>query len=193
MIVNLSTMEASPAAGTPCRLPGIQPCPVRPFLYTRRLDFCMLVSVESNLRETKIPEISETEEDKCKQLKDLREFYIKFARTHFQGRKYRNKAMNEDILVSRDGIDKLEGMISFREQCIAIQLLDKILINSVVEKYEPDKKNRWNVEGFIYLVYQCRLNDKPYKIYTTIKKTVNNPLKFYGYILIDIKIEATRR
>ena len=153
----------------------------------------MLIFVENRLHEAEIPEIWETEEEKRKSFKDLRKSFIKFARSHFQGNKYYNKAMNEDILVSRDGIDKLEGMLSFREQCIAIQLLDKILINSVVEKYEPDKKNRWNVEGFIYLVYQCRLNDKPYKIYTTIKKTVNNPLKFYGYILIDIKIEATRR
>jgi hypothetical protein len=153
----------------------------------------MLIFVESQLHEAKIPEIWETEEEKRKSFKDLREFYIKFARSHFQGSKYHNKAMADDIIVSRDGIDKLEGMLSFREQCIVIQLLDKILINSVVEKHEPDKKNRWNVEGFIYLMCQCRINDKPYKIYTTIKKTVNNPLKFYGYILIDIKIEATRR
>ena len=27
-------------------------------------------------------------------------------------------ALDEDILVSRDGIDKLEGMLSFREQCL---------------------------------------------------------------------------
>ena len=147
----------------------------------------MLVFVENRLYAAQIPEIRETEEEKRKSFKDLREFYIKFARSHFQGKKYYNKAMTDDIIVSRDGIDKLEGMLSFREQCIAFQLLDKILINSVVEKYESDKKSRWNVEGFIYLMWQCRINDKPYKIYTTIKKTVNNPLKFYGYILIDIK------
>ena len=139
------------------------------------------------MHEAQIPEIWETEEEKHKLFKDLREFYIKFARTHFQGKKYYNKVLADNVIVSRDGIDKLEGMISFREQCVAIQLLDKILINSVVKKHEADKKSRWNVEGFIYLMCQCKINGKPYKIYTTIKKTVNNPLKFYGYILIDIK------
>ena len=136
---------------------------------------------------TQIPEIWETEEDKLKSFKDLREFYIKFLRNHFQGKKYRNKVLDEDILVSRDGIDKLEGMVSFREQCIAIQLVDKFLANSTVEGREPDRKNRWNVDEFIYLAYQCSINGKLYKTLTTVKKTVNNPLKFYGYILVDIK------
>ena len=145
------------------------------------------------MHEAQIPEIGETEEDKLKSFKDLRKFYIKFAKDCFQGKKYHNKAINEDILVSRDGIDKLEGMLSFREQCIAIQLLDKLLINSTVEGRESDKKKRWNVDEFIYLVYQCRINGKSFKVLTTIKKTVNNPLKFYGYILIDVKIEATCR
>jgi hypothetical protein len=46
---------------------------------------------------------------------------------------------------------------------------------------------------FIYLIYQCKINGKPYKAQTTVKKTINNPLKFYGYILLDRKIEATHR
>jgi len=72
--------------------------------------------------------------------------------------------VDEDILVSRDGIDKLEGMLSFREQCLAIQSLDKLLINSTIENRMPDRKNRWNVEEFIYLTCQCSINGKPYKI-----------------------------
>ena len=84
-------------------------------------------------------------------------------------------------------------MLSFREQCVAVQLLDQFLLNSTVEGRESDKKKRWNVDEFIYLACQCRINDKPYRVRTTVKKTVNNPLKFYGYILIDTKIEATRR
>jgi len=138
------------------------------------------------MEEAKIPEIWETEEEKLKSFRDLRESQIKFAKNTFQGKKYHNMAMDKDILVSRDGIDKLEGMISFREQCIAIQLLDKFLIDSAVEGRKRDKKNRWNVDEFIYLAYQCKLNGKLYKALTTVKKTVNNPLKFYGYILIDM-------
>ncbi|MDR1176680.1 MAG: hypothetical protein LBK83_14550 [Treponema sp.] len=45
---------------------------------------------------------------------------------------------NEDILVSRDGIDKPEGTLSFREQCPAIQLLDKFLTDSTVEDRKPE-------------------------------------------------------
>jgi len=153
----------------------------------------MLLFVENRLEEAQIPEIWETEEEKLKPFKDLREFYIKLAKNRFQGKRYRNKALDEDILVSRDGIDKLEGMISFREQCIAIQLLDKFLTDGAIEERKPDKKNRWNVDEFLYLAYRCKINGKQYKVLTTVKKTVNNPLKFYGYILIDIKIEATRR
>jgi hypothetical protein len=138
-------------------------------------------------------EIWETEEEQHKSFKDLRAIYTQYAKDHFQGRKYRNKALDEDILVSRDGIDKLEGMLSFREQCIAIQLIDQFLTDSAVEGREPDKKKRWNVDEFIYLAHQCKINGKLYKVLTTVKKTVHNPLKFYGYILIDIKIKATCR
>ena len=136
---------------------------------------------------TQIPEIRETEEEKLMSFKDLRDYYTKFLKNHFQGKKYHNKVLDEDILVSRDGIDKLEGMLSFREQCMAIQVVDKFLTNSTVEGRESDRKNRWNVDEFIYLVYQCSINGKLYKTLTTVKKTVNNPLKFYGYILVDIK------
>ena len=153
----------------------------------------MLRFVESALNEAGIPKIWETDEDKLKSFEDLRAFYIRFTKTHFQGKKFHNKALGEDILVSRDGIDKLEGMLSFREQCLAVQLFDTFLLESTVESRESDKKKRRSVEAFIYLAYQCKINDKPYRVRTTIRKTVNNPLKFYGFILIDIKIEATRR
>jgi hypothetical protein len=153
----------------------------------------MLVFVENKVQEGQIPEIWETEEDEQKSFKDLRRFYISYVKSRFQGKMFRNKALNEAILVSRDGIDKLEGMLSFREQCLAVQLLDKFLIDSTVEDRQPDKKGRWNVDEFIYLSYQCRISGKSYKALTTVKKTVNNPLKFYGYILLDVKIEATHR
>jgi hypothetical protein len=155
--------------------------------------FSMLIFVEDKLNEEQIIDIRETDEEESRSFKDLRGLYIKYARTNFQGKKYHNKGLDEDVLVSRDGIDKLEGMLSFREQCLAIQLLDKFLINSTIENRMPDRKNRWNVEEFIYLTCQCSINSKQYKVITTVKKTVNNPLKFYGYVLIDIKIEATRR
>ncbi|GHV08515.1 hypothetical protein FACS189485_20090 [Spirochaetia bacterium] len=104
-----------------------------------------------------LDEIGETEEDRSKSFPDLREFYIRYAKTHFQGKKYRNKDVDEDILVSRDGLDKLEGMLSFREQCVAIQLLDQFLLNSTVEGRESDKKKRWNVDEFIYLACHAGL------------------------------------
>jgi hypothetical protein len=151
----------------------------------------MLVFVETTLQE--IPEIRETEAEKGKPFTELRELYINYAKTHFQGKKYRNKVLDEDILVSRDGIDKMEGMLSFREQCLAVQLLDIFLSGSTVEGRESDKKKRWNVDEFIYLTCRCNINDKPYEVRTTVKRTVNNPLKWYGFILIDIIIEATRR
>ena len=83
--------------------------------------------MEDRLDEASIPEIWETEEEQRKSFKDLRTIYTQHAKDRFQGRKYRNKALDEDILVSRDGIDKLEGILSFREQCIAIQLIDQFL------------------------------------------------------------------
>jgi hypothetical protein len=149
--------------------------------------------MDNSLNEEQIPEIGETEKETSMSFKDLREFYIKYAKTYFQGKKYHNNGLDKDILVSRDGIDKLESMISFREQSLAIQLLDKFLVNSTIEGRKPDRKNRWNVDEFVYLMCKCRINDKLYKVRTTAKKTNNNPLKFYGYILIDLKIEATRR
>jgi hypothetical protein len=151
----------------------------------------MLVFVETALQE--IPEIRETEEEKGKPFIELRELYINYAKTHFQGKKYHNRGLDEDILVSRDGIDKLEGMLSFREQCLAVRLLDTFLLDSTVEGRESDRKKRWNVDEFIYLTCRCKINDKPYEVRTTVKRTVNNPLKLYGFILIDMKIEATRR
>jgi hypothetical protein len=147
----------------------------------------MFIFVKNTPEEAKIPEIWETEEEKSKSFKDLRGFYIVYAKKYLQGKKFRNKFLDEDILVSRDGLDKLEGMLSFREQCLAVRLLDQFLLDSTVEDRKPDKKVRWNVDEFIHLAYQCRINGKPYKAQITVKRTVNNPLKFYGYILIDIK------
>jgi hypothetical protein len=138
----------------------------------------MLIGVENTLNEAALPTTSETLEDQSKSFKDLRGFYIAHAKKYFQGKKFRNKFLDEPILVSRDGIDKLEGMLSFRDQCLAVRLLDQFLLDSAVEDRKPDKKTRWNVDEFIYLTCQCRINGKPYKAQTIVKRTANNPLNF---------------
>jgi len=119
----------------------------------------MLMFMENSLSKGQIPEIWEDENETSKSFKNLRDSYIKYAKIHFQGKKYLNNRIGEDILVSRDGIDKLESMINSREQCLAIRLLDIFLTGSTVEGRKPDMKNRWNVDEFVYLVCQCRINE----------------------------------
>ena len=153
----------------------------------------MIIIRSKRFLEAGIPEIdgiNETATDKNMSDPELRASLINWLKKTWQGKSVFNKALKDKIDIPRRGIDKLEGMLAFREQILATKRIDKILSESIIDDWNFDQKGRKSVDSYVYLTCKCKINSKMFKITSYIRKTINSPLKFYGFILIDIKIEA---
>ena len=129
--------------------------------------------------------IEETEEEKKLDDRTLKKSSKKYAQDNFQGKKYLNTDTGENILVSRDGIDKWEGKTKSREQAISIKKLDELLEKSKKAKSLPDKKGRENIEGYNYYNSPIDVNKKPYNANIAARKGEGDKLRYYYHFLKD--------
>jgi len=106
----------------------------------------MLMFVENQLQETQIPEIWETEEEKKLSDRNLKNKCFDFARQHFQGKKFKNKSIQKDIAVSRDGLSEWKTVTKSRDQAISIKILDSLMKSGTFWKEEPSKHHDPNAE-----------------------------------------------
>ena len=158
--------------------------PARPFLYTRRMNFCMLVSVESNQRDAKIPEIWETEEEKGLSTFDLKTKYKKYLQAHLQGHQFFNKDSEIWISVSSDCVNQWVKKSRTRERIILIQALDFLLENGKYQGFPiPDRKNRSEIENFKHFHQTVVINGQKYNVVLKVVKPVSNNHKLYYYSL----------
>ena len=143
--------------------------------------------MENELKESKIPEIWETEEDKKLSTFDLKTKYKKFFQDNFQGNKYLNKDTDLLISVSSDGVRQWVKKSRSRDKIIAIQILDFLLENS---KYDglpiSDRKGRTEIEHYKHFHQPVFINRKKYNVILKVVKPINQPYKFYYFSLENI-------
>jgi hypothetical protein len=129
---------------------------------------------------TQIPEILETEEDKKLSIDGLRRYYKEYARKNFKSCPYINKNTGWKIRVSAQGIGEIRKFRK-REHIILVRILDIMLENAILCGTVSDDKKTPGIENVSYLKYNCKVNGKPYSIIITIKKTLNDDIRFFYY------------
>jgi hypothetical protein len=135
-----------------------------------------------------IPEIWETEEERPLSIGELKYKYLQLARQKFQGNVYTNKETQNQIRVSRDGINEWWRKSRKREHIISVQLLDYFLENGIFVEENPDYKNRPEIEGASIYKSTCKINETTFQVILTIRKGIDNIAKFRYYTLKKIKL-----
>jgi hypothetical protein len=153
----------------------------------------MLVFVENRLQEAQIPEIWESEEDKELPDRELKVVCFAFARNNFQGKSFKNRSINQDITVSRDGLGEWKTVTKSREQALSIKILDLLLENGTFLKEEKPKNADPNIEKVVYLRQRCRINDTEYQAVITVKVYRQDQYhKYYHHYLDDMEINPIK-
>jgi hypothetical protein len=142
----------------------------------------------SNAGEVQIPEIWETEEEKCFSIGRLKYLYLQIVRQKFQGKVFTNRDTLKTIRVSRDGIMEWWRKSRKREHIISVQILDFFLKNGKFIGKSPDYKNRPEIEGICQFESLCKVNGKLFTVIITTRKGVNDVEKFRYYILKDVTL-----
>ena len=116
-----------------------------------------------------------------------------YARKMFQGKTFRNKDKNVDILVSRTGLNEWFSKTKTHEQSESIRYLDKILEEAVYNhsaKNEHPKRGDEN-SSFDYYDYSLTMNEKNYDVILTVKNVAGQGSIYYHHFLYDLKIKPS--
>jgi hypothetical protein len=133
--------------------------------------------------------VMETAEERQLSGAELKKECLNYARQHFQGKVFINKATSREIKVSGEGLGEWKMKSKTREQVLSIKILDKLLENAAFDHDAPDEKGRLNIENFSYFTQHCVVNEIPYMAIITIKKTKPYGDKYYHHYLENIKIK----
>jgi hypothetical protein len=133
--------------------------------------------------------VVETEAERQLSGVELKKECLSYARQHFQGKVFTNKATSREIRVSGEGLGEWKMKSKTREQVLSIKILDKLLENAAFDHDAPDEKGRPNIENFSYFTQQCMVNGTPYTAIITIKKAKPYGDKYYHHYLENIKIK----
>jgi|GEM_PF-1188745 len=133
--------------------------------------------------------IAETEHEKSLAFHDLKRECYGYAREHFQGKRFLNKASGREIIVSKDGLGEWKTKSKSREQALSIKILDKLLENGFFDHDAEDELGRKNIEIISYFASTCEINGNEYNAVITIRRIKNYGDKYYHHYLEDIKIE----
>jgi hypothetical protein len=133
--------------------------------------------------------ISETDAEKVLSNSDLRKVCFGYARQHFQGKRFINKATGREIVVSKDGLGEWKSKSKSREQILSVKILDGLLENGIFGHNAEDKQGRKNIEEISYFNSKCMINNIEYNAVITVRKIKNYGDKYYHHYLKDIEIE----
>ena len=136
--------------------------------------------METALKDTHLPEIWETEEDKKLSIDGLRRYYKEFALKNFRHSPYINKNTGWKIRVSAQGIGEIRKFRK-REHIILVRFLDTMLENATFIDTVPDEKNTPGIENVSYFDYKCKVNGKPYTVRLILKKALGDDVRFFYY------------
>ena len=133
-----------------------------------------------NLISSKVPEVWETEDEKLQTVDSLRRYFKEFARKNYRDYPYINKNTGWKIRISDQGIGEIRKFRK-REHIFLIRILDEILENSIFVCTVPDNKNKPGIENVSYFDCKCIINGKEYLTRLTIKKALNDEVRFFYY------------
>jgi len=150
--------------------------------------------MECIMRETDIPEIWETEEEKKLSARELKKNNFFWALKHLRGHSFTNRSINEAITVSRDGLGEWKTVTKSRDQTVSIKILDKLLECALFWKEETPKNCDPNIEKIIYFRQECGINGNMYIAVITVKvyKSPKNYHKYYHHYLNDFVLEPEK-
>jgi len=151
----------------------------------------MLIFVESQLYEAKIPEIWETEEDKKLEIKQLKEKYTKYAYRHFIKQPplvLLNQNTQWNIEVTTRVVKEWWRKSRTRPRIIAIQLLGVMIETAILRKTGKDTKNTPGIESVSEFENYGKIDGKRYKIHIVVKKQPNRRFVYY-YGAVNIEIQ----
>jgi hypothetical protein len=138
--------------------------------------------METALKDTQIPAIWETEEDKRLEIKQLKEKYTKYAYRHF---------IKETplVLLNQNTLWKIEVTTRVirewwrksrtRPRIIAIQLLDIMIETAILIKTGKDTKHTPGIESVSEFENRCRIDSKLYNIRIIVKKQPDRYFVYY--------------
>ena len=131
--------------------------------------------------------------EEYEKFKAFKTLWFNYARENFQGKTFKNKNTNIDILVSRTGLNEWFSKTKTFEQAESIKHLDEILKNAVFNHHSKNEHPKKGDEksSFDYYDYQLTLNDKQYKVILTIKNVQGQGSIYYHHYLDNIKIEPS--
>jgi hypothetical protein len=130
------------------------------------------------------PAIYETNDEKALSDQDLKRACFTYAKEHFQGKAFRNRALNVDITVSSDGLGEWKSKTKSREQILSIKILDALLESGGYWKEEQPKDKDPNIAKVIYLRQNCQINGNLFTAIITIKVYfARNYHKYYHHYL----------
>lgn len=122
-----------------------------------------------------------------------------FAKENFQGKSFRNKDTGEDILVSRNSIDKTLSSKAFNQSenqnahIKTMGILDKIIENSILVEEHSDKNNSQDVEGVQRFYGAVEIDGDVYRVKTTVKQIKNEGNKYYTILMKYRKLNYQRK
>ncbi|MGF7108247.1 hypothetical protein [Treponema pedis] len=133
--------------------------------------------------------ITETEAEHTLSNKELKNAVFDYAREHFQDKHYINRATQEAIYVTRNGLDEWYSKTKSREQILSLKILDRLLESAHYDAETDDNKNRSDIEKVKYYSSACEINGKKYTAKITIRLTSDNKNRYYHHFLQDIQIK----
>jgi len=137
--------------------------------------------MENKLRDTSIPEIWETEDDKKLEIKQLKEEYTKYAYRHFI-RETPLVLLNQNtqwkIEVTTRVIKEWWRKSRTRPRIIAIKLLDIMIETATLIKTGEDTKSTPGIESVSEFENWCMIEGKSYKVRIVVKK---QPDRYFAY------------
>ena len=149
--------------------------------------------MENKLRDTSIPEIWETEDDKKLEIKQLKEEYTKYAYRHFI-RETPLVLLNQNtqwkIEVTTRVIKEWWRKSRTRPRIIAIKLLDIMIETATLIKTGEDTKSTPGIESVSEFENWCMIEGKSYKVRIVVKK---QPDRYFAYYFSAIGLDKKNR
>jgi len=147
--------------------------------------------METALKDTQIPTIWETKEDKKLEIKQLKEKYTKYAYRHFIKETplvLLNQNTQWKIEVTTRVIKEWWRKSRTRPRIIAIQLLNIMIETAMLIKTGEDTKHTPGIESVSEFENWCMIEGKLYKIRIVVKKQPDRYFAYYfGAVGLDEK------
>ena len=139
-------------------------------------------TTENKLNKANVPEIRETEEEKRLSIKQLKENYTEYAKSHFIKKPslaLLNQNTGWEIDITSKVIKEWWKKSRTRSRIIAIQLLDSMIETSALIATVKDAKNTPGIESVSEFRGCCKINGGLHTVRIITKKQRDRHFAYY--------------